>query len=141
MIRMPASLEIDVTAEAEAEGARRATGASVSAVEPAPRVPDPEVPAKVQRRRFSVEYRLRIVKQAEGSEICSGVSFGAGPIWSRRHPTCRSRSGGNGHVRPAAAARRNVVVTVPSPTAPPAPIICETTFLGRLLSGRGGFDG
>ena len=24
---------------------------------------------------------------------------------------------------------------------PPAPIICETTFLGRLLEGRGGFDG
>ena len=65
MNRMPASGEIDVTAEAEAEGARRATGASVSTVKPAPRVPDPEVPAKVQRRRFSVEYRLRIVKQAD----------------------------------------------------------------------------
>ena len=65
MNRMPASVEINVTAEAEAEGARRATGASVSAVEPAPRVPDPEVPAKVQRRRFSAEYRLRIVKQAD----------------------------------------------------------------------------
>ena len=45
MNRMPVSLEI--------------------AVEPAPRVPDPEVRAKVQRRRFSVEYRLRIVKQAD----------------------------------------------------------------------------
>ena len=63
MIRMPVSL--DVTAEAEAEGARRATGASVSAVEPGPGVPDPEVPAKVQRRRFSAEYRLRILKQAD----------------------------------------------------------------------------
>ena len=66
MNRMPASLEIDVTAEAEAEGARRATGDSVSAVEPAPRAPDPEVPSKVERRRFSAEYRLRILKQAEG---------------------------------------------------------------------------
>ena len=65
MNRMPASVEIDATGEAEAEGARRATGASVSPVEPAPRGPDPEVPAKVQRRRFSVEYRLRIVKQAD----------------------------------------------------------------------------
>lgn len=72
MNRMPASIGNDVTAEAEAEGARRATGASVSAVERAPRVPgppaaasDPEVSAKVQRRRFSVEYRLRIVKQAD----------------------------------------------------------------------------
>jgi transposase len=65
MNRVPASLKIDVTAEAAAEGARRATGDAVSAVEPASRVPDPEVPAKVQRRRFSVEYRLRIVKQAD----------------------------------------------------------------------------
>ena len=65
MTRMPVSVGIDGTGEAEAQGARRVTGASVSAVEPAPRVPDPEVPAKVQRRRFSVEYRLRIVKQAD----------------------------------------------------------------------------
>ena len=65
MNRMPVSLEIDRTAEAEAKGARRASGASVSAVEPAPRMPDAEVPAKVERRRFSVEYRLRIVKQAD----------------------------------------------------------------------------
>ena len=65
MNRMPLSLEIDVTAEAEAEGARRATGASVSTVEPAPRRPDPEVAAKVQRRHFSAEYRLRILKQAD----------------------------------------------------------------------------
>ena len=66
MLRMPESLEIDVTAGAEAEGARRATGASAPAVEPAPRDPDPEVPAKARRRRFSAEYRLRIVKQADG---------------------------------------------------------------------------
>src|SRR5713101_8689397 len=65
MNRMPASREVDVTAEAEAEGARRATGDSVSAVEPARRAPDPEVPAKVQRRRFSAEYRLGILKQAD----------------------------------------------------------------------------
>lgn len=65
MNRMPASVGIDVTADAEAEGARRATGASVSAVEPGPGVPDPEVAPKVQRRRFSAEYRLRILKQAD----------------------------------------------------------------------------
>ena len=65
MNRMPAPVGIDVTAEAEAEGARRATGASVSAVEPTALRPDPEVPAKVQRRRFSVEYRLRVLKQAD----------------------------------------------------------------------------
>jgi transposase len=27
--------------------------------------PDPEVPAKTQRRRFTAEYRLRILKQAD----------------------------------------------------------------------------
>ena len=74
MNRLPVSLEIPVTGEAEAEGARRATGASVSPVEPAPRVPDPEVRAKVQRRRFSVEYRLRIVKQADA---CKPGELGA----------------------------------------------------------------
>ena len=58
MNRMPARVGIDVPAEAAAERARRATGAAVSAVEPAPSPPDPEVPAKAQRRRFSVEYRL-----------------------------------------------------------------------------------
>ena len=30
-----------------------------------PSDPDPEVPATVQRRRFSAEYRLRILKQAD----------------------------------------------------------------------------
>ena len=65
MLSMPASLEIDVTAGAEAEGARRATGDSAPAVERGPRDPDPEVPAKARRRRFSAEYRLRIVKQAD----------------------------------------------------------------------------
>ena len=60
MNRMPVSLEIDVTAEAE--GARRATGAFVSAIEPAQRRPDPELPAKIQRRHFGAEYRLRILK-------------------------------------------------------------------------------
>ena len=58
---------MDVVVGAEAEGARRATGASgpattSRATDPDP---DPEVPAKLQRRRFSAEYRLRIVKQAD----------------------------------------------------------------------------
>lgn len=65
MNRMPARVGIEVSGEAGTEGARRATGVSVSPVEPALRVPDPEVSAKAQRRRFSVEYRLRIVKQAD----------------------------------------------------------------------------
>ena len=62
---LAATVEIDVLAGPDAAGARRATEvagpASTSRVPP----PDPEVPAKVQRRRFSAEYRLRILKQAD----------------------------------------------------------------------------
>jgi len=47
---------------AETEGARRATGVSANGVGV---VPDPEVPAKAKRRQFSVEYRLRILRQAD----------------------------------------------------------------------------
>ena len=62
---LAATVEIDVPAGPDAEGARRAPEvagpAGTSRVPP----PDPEVPAKVQRRRFSAEYRLRILKQAD----------------------------------------------------------------------------
>ena len=47
---------------AETEGARRASG--VSAIG-AGSVPDPEVVEKPKRRRFSAEYRLRIVREAD----------------------------------------------------------------------------
>ena len=47
---------------AEAEGARRASGVSASG-DPGP--PDPEVVEKPKRRRFSAEYRLRIVREAD----------------------------------------------------------------------------
>jgi transposase-like protein len=51
----------------EVEGARRATGASgPSATLRAAPTPDPEVPAKVQRRQFTTEYRRRILKEADG---------------------------------------------------------------------------
>jgi len=46
----------------ETEGARRASGVSVAA---AGSVPDPEVVEKPKRRRFSAEYRLRIVREAD----------------------------------------------------------------------------
>lgn len=46
---------------AETEGARRASGVSAGAGAS----PDPEVVAKPKRRRFSAEYRLKILKQAE----------------------------------------------------------------------------
>jgi transposase-like protein len=50
---------------AETEGARRATGVSASGAVG----PDPEVPAKAQRRQFSAEYKLRILKE---SDACKG---------------------------------------------------------------------
>src|SRR5438445_3973155 len=46
----------------EAEGARRATGGSPSA---APVVGETEVVAKAQRRRFTAEYKRRIVREAD----------------------------------------------------------------------------
>jgi transposase-like protein len=48
---------------AETEGARRASGVSASGVVAGP--PDPEVAEKPKRRRFSAEYRLRIVREAD----------------------------------------------------------------------------
>ena len=65
MNRMPVAAEMNVAEGPEAEGARRATGASgPSATLRAPS-PDPEVPAKVQRRHFTAEYRRRILKEAD----------------------------------------------------------------------------
>ena len=65
MIRMPAGVEIDVVGGAEAEGARRATGAFAPPTTSRASAPDPEVPAKVQRRRFTAEYRRRILREAD----------------------------------------------------------------------------
>ena len=68
MHRMPngvVEMEIDGAAGPEAEGARRATAASGPTAPSRAADPDPEVPAKAQRRRFTSEYRLRIVKQAD----------------------------------------------------------------------------
>ena len=65
MIRMPEAVEMDVVVGAEAEGARRATGASAPMTTSRAIAPDPEVRAKPERRRFNAEYRLRILKQAD----------------------------------------------------------------------------
>jgi transposase len=65
MIRMPADVEMDVAGGAEAEGAWRATGAFVPPATSRAPVPDPEVPAMVQRRQFTAEYRRRILKEAD----------------------------------------------------------------------------
>jgi transposase len=54
-------MEVLEKVSAGTEGARRATGVSADGA-PAP---DPEVVAKAKRRRFSAEYRLRIVRLAD----------------------------------------------------------------------------
>jgi transposase len=45
------------------EGARRATGDTPAGAPP--RVPDPSVDAKAKRRRFTAEYKLRILREVE----------------------------------------------------------------------------
>ncbi len=55
-------LEENLNDMTETEGARRASGVSVVAAEG---VPDPEVVEKPKRRRFSAEYQLRIVREAD----------------------------------------------------------------------------
>jgi transposase len=64
MSRMPTSVELDRSEDTAAEGARRAPGAAAPVTRP--ERPDPEVPAKTTRRRFTAEYRRRIVKEADG---------------------------------------------------------------------------
>ena len=65
MNRMPAAAELNVAEGPEAEGARRATGASGPSATLRASTPDPEVPAKVQRRQFTAEYRRRILREAD----------------------------------------------------------------------------
>ena len=65
MNRMPAAVEMNVAEGPEAEGARRATGAPGPSAPLRASTPDPEVPAKVQRRQFTATYRLRILREAD----------------------------------------------------------------------------
>jgi transposase-like protein len=66
MDRMLGSVvEIDGLGAPAAEGARRATGEAGASSPSRAAAPDPEVPAKPQRRRFTAEYRLRILKEAD----------------------------------------------------------------------------
>ena len=67
-------MEFDGAAGPEAEGARRATAASGPVAPSRATDPDPEVPAKVQRRRFTAAYRRRIVKETDG---CKPGELGA----------------------------------------------------------------
>src|SRR3989442_12466526 len=52
---------LEMKVSAGTEGARRASGVSADGAA----APDPEVVAKAKRRRFSAEYRLRIVRLAD----------------------------------------------------------------------------
>src|SRR5256712_13861928 len=52
---------LEMKVSAGTEGARRATGVSADGAA----APDPEVVAKAKRRRFSAEYRLRILRLAD----------------------------------------------------------------------------
>ena len=59
---------IERVTSAGTEGARRATGVAAGRGTVA-RVPDPEVNEKAKRRRFSAEYKLRILREADA---CKG---------------------------------------------------------------------
>jgi transposase-like protein len=70
MDRMQAGVQAEVKDMADTEGARRATAVSADGDGRGPGHPEPEVVAKPKRRRFSAEYRLRILKQAD---TCKGA--------------------------------------------------------------------
>ena len=64
---IPSLRETQVDESSETEGARSATGVTEDSSRPhlARQVPDAEVPAKAQRRKFTLEYKLGIVREAE----------------------------------------------------------------------------
>jgi transposase-like protein len=61
--------EAEVVDLAETEGARRASGVSATGGAAL----DPEVPAKAKRRQFSAEYRLRVLREADGCKVPGDV--------------------------------------------------------------------
>ena len=65
MNRMPPAVEMDLVVGPKAPVALRAPSAFGPTATSAATAPDPEVPAKAQRRRFTAEYRLGILKQAD----------------------------------------------------------------------------
>ena len=61
-----------------------------------PSIPDPEVPEKAQRRRFSAQYKLRILKK---TDACEPGEVGAllrreGLYWSNLHTWRQQRENG-----------------------------------------------
>lgn len=66
---IPSPRQTQVEDSSETEGARSATGVTEAETPSRPhlarQVPNTEVPAKAQRRKFTAEYKLRIVREAE----------------------------------------------------------------------------
>jgi len=66
---IPSPRQTQVEDSSGTKGARSATGVPEAEPESRPHlaegVPDPEVPAKAKRRKFTAEYKLRIVREAE----------------------------------------------------------------------------
>src|SRR3972149_3369023 len=65
---IPSPIETQVEDSSVTEGARSATGVTEEAPSRprlARQVPDPEVAPKAQRRKFTAEYKLGIVREAE----------------------------------------------------------------------------
>jgi len=59
--------------EAEPAANTATSSRPTPSVGPAAAVPDPEVPEKAARRRFTAEYKLRILREAEGCDTPGAV--------------------------------------------------------------------
>ena len=77
---------------ATSRGDGRGRGADGSTTTSGATAPDPEVPAKAQRRRFTAEYRLRILKQASADGSNPAISGHRKPGHFRRPETATRRS-------------------------------------------------
>jgi len=66
---------VTVSGNGTAAGAGGAKGALATGAEPgaAAARPNPEVPSKARRRRFTAEYKLRILREAERSTAPGGI--------------------------------------------------------------------
>src|SRR5712692_6938586 len=63
---------LEVKDVAETEGARRATGVFANG-RSGEGLPDPEVLEKAKRRRFSVEYKLRVLREADACKAPGAI--------------------------------------------------------------------
>src|SRR5712692_633627 len=64
---------LEVKDVAETEGARRATGVFANGGVSGEGLPDPEVLEKAKRRRFSVEYKLRVLREADACKAPGAI--------------------------------------------------------------------